>query len=306
MANTAGKHSTMTANLRGILSMLAAVGSFSLMDAAMKQLTAAYGPMQVAFVRGASSLPLLLAMAWLFGQWRALRPVRWRMHLGRGVLSVFMLWTFVFAVAQLSLADAYSIFLCAPLLITAMSQPLLRERVGASRWLAIAVGLVGVLLMLRPSGSRMVTLGGLAALAAAAAYAANAICIRLVSRTDSAVATVFWPLAVMTSITGVLSIPTWHALDAHHWPWIVAIGISGTLGQQFITDAFRRASPAIVAPFEYTSLLWGVGFDWLLWSVLPDSRMYLGASIVVSSGLYIIWRERRGVSLQTPASSHVG
>jgi drug/metabolite transporter (DMT)-like permease len=291
--NISSGPTTVSSNVRGILAMLCAVGSFSLMDAAMKQLVASYTPMQVAFIRGAASLPCLLAMAWVFGQWKALRPVRWGMHITRGLLSVFMLWAFVYAVAVLSLADAYSIFLCAPLLITALSQPVLGERVSLSRWAAIGVGLVGVVLILRPSGSQMATLGGLAALGAAAAYAVGAIFIRILSRSDSAAATVFWPLAVMTLVTGVLAAPAWRELDAAHWPWIIAIAITGTAGQQFITYAFRRASPSVVAPFEYTALLWGVGFDWLLWSVLPNSRMYLGASIVVASGLYILWRERR-------------
>lgn len=280
-------------NLRGIASMLCAVGCFAFMDAAMKQLVAAYAPMQVAFIRGAASLPCILIAAWLLGQWRELRAVRWSLHIARGVLFVFMLWSFVYALGILSLADAYSIFLCAPLLITALSRPVLGERVSLSRGIVIAIGLLGVVLMLRPSGTHMVTWGGLAAFGAAAAYAIGAMFIRILSRTDTAVATVFWSLAVMTLLAGVLALPAWQPVQSQYWPWIVAVGIAGTLGQQFVTDAFRRAAPAIVAPFEYTSLLWGVALDWVLWSVLPDSRMYVGAGIVVSSGLYLIWRERR-------------
>ncbi|MET0985042.1 MAG: DMT family transporter [Steroidobacteraceae bacterium] len=282
-----------SANLRGILSMLAAVGCFSLMDASMKQLVGSYPPMQVAFIRGAASLPCVLAITWMLGKWKELRPVRVGLHVARGVLFVFMLWAFVYSVRILSLADAYAIFLCAPLLITALSWPVLGERVSPARWFAIIVGLMGVLLMLRPSGENLVTLGGLAALCATAGYAVGAMCIRILSRTDSGSATVFWSLAVMTVIAALLSWPQWQPLRLEHWPWILAIAIAGTLGQQLITDAFRRASPSVVAPFEYTSLLWGVALDWVLWSVLPDSRMYVGASIVTVSGLYLMWRERR-------------
>ncbi|MET0987975.1 MAG: DMT family transporter, partial [Steroidobacteraceae bacterium] len=265
----------LSANLSGVLAMLGAVGCFSLMDASMKQLVGAYPPMQVAFIRGAASLPCVLAVTWMLGRWRELRPVRWKLHIARGVLFVFMLWAFVYAVRVLSLADAYAIFLSAPLLITALSWPVLGERVSARRWLAIVSGLIGVLLMLRPSGANLVTLGGLAALGSAAAYAVGAMCIRVLSRTDSGAATVFWSLAVMTVIAAVLAWPQWRPLHLDHWPWILAIAIAGTFGQQLITTAFRRASPAVVAPFEYTSLLWGVALDWLLWSVLPDSRMYV-------------------------------
>jgi drug/metabolite transporter (DMT)-like permease len=284
----------LSANLGGILSMLGAVGCFSFMDASMKQLVGSYPPMQVAFIRGAVSLPFVLAITWALGQWRQLRPVRVGLHVARGVLFVFMLWAFVYSVRILSLADAYTIFMCAPLLITALSWSVLGERVNARRWVAIVAGLLGVMLMLRPSGEDLVTLGGLAALGAAAAYAANALCIRVLSRTDSGAATVFWSLAVMTVIAAALAWPQWQPLRlADHWRWILAIAIAGTLGQQLITHAFRRASPAMVAPFEYTSLLWGVGLDWVFWSVLPDGRMYVGASIITMSGLYLLWCERR-------------
>jgi drug/metabolite transporter (DMT)-like permease len=282
----------LSSSLSGILAMLCAVGCFSLMDASMKQLVATYPPMQVAFIRGASALPCVLAVTWMLGKWPELKPVRWSLHIARGLLFVFMLWAFVYAVRVLSLADAYVIFSCAPLFITALSWPVLGEKVSAPRWLAIVVGLLGVIVMLRPSGENLVTLGGLAALSAAVAYAVGALCIRVLSRTDSGAATVFWSLAMMTVIAGGLAWPQWQPLRLEHWPWILAIAIAGTLGQQLITYAFRRASPSVVAPFEYTALLWGVALDWVLWSVLPDSRMYVGGAIVTLSGLYLIWRER--------------
>lgn len=273
--------------------MLAAVGCFSLMDGAMKQLVSTYSPMQVSFIRGMSSLPFVLVMAFALGKWSDLRPVRWSLHIARGALTVFMLWTFVYSISILSLADAYSIFLCAPLLITAFSWPVLGEPVGVHRWSAIVVGLCGVLLILRPTGEGVVTLGGIAALVATIAYAFNALIIRVLGRTDTATATVFWSLAIMTLLAGLFSIPTWRPLQWDHWPWLILIAITGTAGQALLTDAFRRATPSVVAPFEYTALLWGVGLDWILWSTLPNSRMYLGASIVTASGLYVIWREAR-------------
>lgn len=282
-----------SSSLRGIMSMLAAVGCFALMDAAMKQLATSYSPMQVSFIRGASSLPFVLIVAFAMGKWSDLKPVRWSLHIARGALTVFMLWTFVYAISILSLADVYSIFLCAPLLITALSWPILGERVGVHRWLAIVVGLCGVFLILKPTGQGVITLGGIAAFAGAFAYAVNAMVIRVLKRTDTATATVFWSLAIMTLLAGVLAIPTWQPLQWDHWQWIAVIAVTGTAGQALLTDAFRRATPSVVAPFEYTALLWGVGLDWVLWSTLPNSRMYLGASIVTASGLYVIWREAR-------------
>lgn len=281
-----------TNDVRGVFSMLGAVLFFSMMDACLKQLSSAYGPMQVTFFRGVAGLPFVLAMTWARGEWRDLKPVRWPLHALRGCLSVLTLYAFVYAVSQLSLADAYSIFLAAPLIVTALSAPLLGERVGLHRWAAITVGLTGALIMLRPGGADLATLGGLAALAAAAMYALGVILIRVATRTDTAAATVFWTLLVLTCLSGVLSIQGWAPVQQEHWRWIVLIGVAGAIGQWLLTDAFRRCEASVVAPFEYSALLWGIVLDWALWRALPTQRMLFGSAIVVGSGLYTIWRER--------------
>jgi drug/metabolite transporter (DMT)-like permease len=284
-------------HLRGILSMLAAVATFSMMDVTMKHLVATYPPMQVTFMRGLASLPLLIGAAGLFGQWQDLMPRRWRLHLVRGLLSVVTLWGFVYAVKRLSLADAYTIFMSAPLLITALSMPLLGERVGPRRWAAVIVGLCGVVVVLKPSGTSLITLGGLAALGAALGYAFSALTIRILSRTDTGSATVVWALAVMSLISGVLAIDSWVAIDWGQWPWLIGLGVTGALGQYFITEAFRRAPPAVIAPLEYTALAWGILFDWFIWMTAPSSRMLLGATIIVASGIYVIHRERNVITV---------
>ena len=136
---------------RGMLLMLLSILLFSLMDAGLKTLSAHYPPFQVAALRGASSLPLVLAWALLTVGWRPLLRVRWPLHLLRGVLGIMMMASFVYALGSLPLSTAYSIFFVAPLLITALSVPILGERVGPRRWTAIGIGLIGVLVVLRPT-----------------------------------------------------------------------------------------------------------------------------------------------------------
>ena len=272
--------------------MLAAVATFSMMDVTMKHLVETYPSVQVTFLRGIASLPLLFAAVGIFGKWRDLIPKRWALHIVRGLLSVVTLWGFIYSVSLLSLSDAYTIFMSAPLLITALSVPLLGEHVGTRRWIAIGVGLCGVVLVLNPSGSQLISIGGIAALASALGYALSALTIRILSRTDSGASTVVCALSIMTVISGTLAIDGWVALEWRHWPWIVGLGISGALGQYFITEAFRRAPPPVIAPLEYTALAWGMMFDWLIWMTAPSSRMLAGAAIIVASGLYIIHRER--------------
>jgi drug/metabolite transporter (DMT)-like permease len=281
-----------TTNLRGIVSMFLAVATFSLMDVTMKLLVESYPAMQVTFLRGAAALPFLIGATGVLGRWRDLRPRRWELHVMRGVLGVLMLWLFIYAVSKLSLADTYAIFMSAPLLITALSMPLLGEHIGWRRWLAVLVGLIGVIVVLKPSGARLVTVGGLAALAAAICYALSALTIRILSRTDTSAATIVWQLLLLTVVSGVLASGGWVPLRWEHWPWIAGLGLTGALGQYFITQAFRQASPPAIAPLEYTALAWGVLFDWLLWMTAPNARMLVGASIIVASGLYVIHRER--------------
>lgn len=289
---------TSPAHLRGIFCMLAAVATFAMMDVTLKRLAETYPVMQVTFLRGAASLPLLLVGNALFGHWKDVLPRRWPLHVVRGCLSLAVMLCFVYSVSILSLADAYTIFMSAPLLITALSVPMLGEQVGWRRWAAVVVGMVGVFVVLKPTGSGVITLGGVAALVAALGYAFNAILIRVISRTESAAATTVLSLLFLTLVSGVISMAGWVPLQRGHWPWIAALGMFGAIGQHLFTLAFRRTPAGVLAPLEYTALLWGVLFDWLLWTVAPGARMLTGAAIIVASGLYVIYRERR---IATPA-----
>jgi drug/metabolite transporter (DMT)-like permease len=95
----------------------------------------------------------------------------------------------------------------------------------------------------------------------------------------------------MTVITGIIAVPDWVPLEREHWKLLAALGLFGAIGQSLLTEAFRSAPPSVVAPFEYTALIWGIGIDWVVWSVLPASRVYVGGGIVIASGLYLIWHE---------------
>lgn len=278
--------------LRGIWLMLASVGLFSLMDAGLKTLSAHYPPMQVAALRGASSLPLVLAWALATVGPMPLLRVRWPLHLLRGVLGIVMMASFVYALKRLPLSTAYSIFFVAPLLITALSVPFLGERVGPRRWAAIGVGLIGVLVVLRPTGEGVFTLAGLAVLVAAFGYAVSAITVRVLARTDSTQAITFWLLALMAFGAGAVALPGWVPLRIQDVWVIAAIGVGGALGQYAITEAFRLGEASLIAPLEYTALLWGVALDLALWGVLPDAATWLGAAIIIASGLYLLRRER--------------
>ena len=277
--------------LRAIALMLMAVAAFSAMDAVLKYFAVRYPFMEVACLRGLASLPFMALPALIKGQYREFLPGRFWMHLLRGALMVVMLVGFVYAVRTLSLASAYSIFLAETLIVTALSGPLLGERVGWRNWIAIGIGLIGVVVILRPSASNFVTVGALAALVAATAYALSVLALRAIAHSDSTTRVVMWTVGLMTVITGLMAVPGWVPVEPEHVKWLIALGVCGAIGQLLLTEAFRSAPPAIVAPFEYTALLWGILIDWTVWSVLPASRVYVGGGIVMASGLYLIWHE---------------
>lgn len=284
---------------RALLLMLLAVALFALMDAGLKLLAPHYPPLQVGALRGLSSLPFILGWILATVGLPSLLRVRWPLHLLRAALGIAMMAGFVYGLRSLPLSTAYAITFVAPLLVTAMAVPLLGERVGPRRWIAIGVGLLGVLVILRPTGEGMLTLGGLAILLAAVCYAASAITVRLLARTDSTQAMVFWLMALMALGSALLAWRDWLPIQASHL-WIIAgIGVAGSLAQVALTEAFRRGEASLVAPLEYTALLWGSVLDATLWGVLPDRITWLGAGIIIASGLYLLRRERvRGVSTQ--------
>ena len=287
-------------NLRSIYMMLAAVAMFSVMDTVMKMLAQAYPAMQVAALRGLCSLPLVVAYVAWRGQLRTVLKVNYPLHLLRGALGIGMLFLFAYGVRHLSLAQAYTIFFVAPALITALSVVLLREKVDARRWAAIVVGLLGVIVVMRPSGEGMMTLGALAILGAALGYAVSAIAGRVLARTDSSEQMVFWLMLMVSVGASALAWRGWMPLQAGHAWLLVALSVTGFIGQLAITEAFGYGEPSRVAPFEYTALAWGVAIDLLLWNVLPDFYTLLGAAIIIASGVYLIRHEKQHAESDHP------
>ena len=282
------------------IAMLIAVALFSFMDAGLKALSTHYPPFQIAALRGASSLPFMLVWAVSLHGVASLRPVRWPLHLLRGVLGVAMMASFVYALRTLPLSTAYSIFFIAPLLITALSVPLLRERVGPRRWGAIVVGLIGVIVLLRPTGEGLASLAALAVLLSATMYAVSAITVRILARTDTTQSMMVWLMLLIGLGAGLVAAPDWQPVQARHGWLIVGIGLAGALGQYAITEAFRLGEASLIAPLEYTALVWGVLLDLSLWGVLPDAVTWFGASIIVASGLYLVRRERVHAAAEHP------
>lgn len=285
---------------RGVLAMFIAIAAFSLMDALLKVFAAYYPPMQVTAMRAGASLPFVfLPLIWA-GRLSDLRPSRLGFHLLRALLGVVMLITFVYALRSASLASVYSVYMAAPLLVAALAAWWLAEKVDAGRWLAIVVGFVGVLIILQPRPDGMSLWTGVAAAVSALCYAFVVLTARVLARTETSSSMVCTYLVVVLLIAGAFAASGWVAIRSTDWGLLVVAGGLGWVGQHYITEAFRHSPAAVVAPIEYTAILWGILIDWAVWTVLPNGTMLWGAGLVIAAGVYVAWRENR--SHRTPAT----
>jgi len=279
--------------MKAIGMMSLAVCFLSAMDLALKQLVEHYPSMQVVFFRCITSAPLL-AFWMLLRSRNGFRVKYPKDHLLRAVIGLIMLFGIGECFRELQLADAYAIFFAAPLLITMLSGPILGEKAGPFRLAAAAVGFVGVLIVLQPGmNSQLISYGAMMALVSVVAYAFMALLLRRMGHHDSTVAIAFWFIALVGVGAGLLSILSWKPIQWQHWPWFVLLGITGTFGQLLLTGAFKRASVAVIAPLDYTHMIWAVIYGYLFWGHLPGVKTWIGTSVIVSSGLYIIYREHR-------------
>ncbi|MGQ9371395.1 DMT family transporter [Azospirillum sp. A39] len=285
----------------GIVMMLMSVFLFSILNVLVKTLADTYPVTEVSFFRNAFALiPVGIAVA-LQGGWRTLRTEHPWGHVWRSAIGLTAMLLIFWSFALLPLADAIALNFTTPLFLTALSVPLLGEKVGVHRWSAVGVGFVGVLIILKPSGA-MLELGAVVAIAAALGQSLAMIAIRQLSRTEPPNTIVFY-FTVLTTLFSAAMLPFgWVTPDWGDLGLLVLCGLVGGCSQLFLTRAYSLAQAATIAPFNYTSLLWAALFGWLFWGELPSPSAAIGAAIVALSGLYILEREtRRKTSVVTTA-----
>lgn len=273
--------------------MMCGVAAFSFMDAGLKLLTEHYSSTQVAALRGLAALPVVFVWALYAGGFMQLLRVRWPLHLIRGVLSVIMMITFAYALKSLSLAKAYALFFTAPLLIAVLSIVLLRERVLRPQWMAIFVGFFGVLIVLRPDAVGFGWSGALAVLGAALSYSLSSLLVKVIGRTDTTQSMVFWMTCMLAIGATLLALPSWQPILREHHLIIAGVAVTGAIGQWGVTEAFKLAPSATVAPLEYSGLAWVMIIDFAVWAVVPEWQTLIGAAVIIASGLYLLRFETR-------------
>jgi len=276
---------------RGIAFMLLAVVVFSTQDALIKWLSPTYPVMELVFFRSFFGFVPLLPAIIRSGR-AAIHTHRPLGQAGRALVGLVSMVGFFWCFGHMPLADVFGIAFTSPLFVTALSVPFLGERVGIRRWSAVSVGFIGVLIMVRPD-SGIVDWASWVALFSTFLYALALVFLRTLGKTESTVSIVFY-VTLTTTIASALTLPfqwvTPGPLDA---VLLVAIGLMGGSAQLAITRAFRLAPAAVVAPFDYTALVYVGIIGYAVWGEVPTAMFLIGAAIVIASGLYILYRETR-------------
>lgn len=278
----------------GIAMRLGAIGSFGLM-AALVKLAAERGidPGEMLFWRFA--LSLLPTMLWIhFG--RGLRTIRTRRpfaHLWRAAIGLVTMYLVFLSLSLLPLAEVTTIHFAAPLFATLLSIPILSERVGIHRLSAILVGFAGVVIVTQPQSGNLPAFGLAIAVAAALSVGLAQVTVRHISSTETTEAIVFWFSLSAVVVMGAMQPWLYDPHDLIGWALLAGIGLLGGLAQIFITRSLEAAPLQITAPFDYLQLLIASMLGWLIWADVPRTTTWIGAAIIIATGLYTIYREQK-------------
>ncbi|NYT43016.1 DMT family transporter [Sphingomonas sp. R-74633] len=284
--------------LKGILLRLFAVACLATMSALIKLAeTRGAGLVETMFHRQLWAVPLVTAfVAAGPGGLGSIRTRRFGAHVVRSTVGLTgMIFTFG-AVLLLPLAEATTFQFTVPIFATILGALLLKEPTGWHRWGAVIIGFVGVLIVAQPGSTHIPAFGAMVGLLAALFVAIVAILLRQIGKTEATGTTVFW-FSVLS--VPVLAIPYAFSFKMHDpvtWAMLVGIGLIGGVGQLALTGSVRHAPVSAVVPMDYSSLIWGTLYGWAIFGMWPSAWTWLGAPVIIASGLYIVWRERkRGV-----------
>ncbi len=287
-------------NLKGVLTALAAFAVFSIHDVVVKILGSQYSPFQIIFFSTLLSFPLITMMLMRDPTPGHLRPVHpWWVAL-RTVAGVVTGTSAFYAFSVLPLAQTYAVLFATPLIITVLSIPILGERVRFRRWMAVIIGLIGVIIVLRP-GSAELGLGHAAAMTAAFGISLASIIVRKIGQEERSVVLLLYPMIANFTVMAFALPFVYIAMPIEDLGLIGVISVFGFSGGLLLIVAYRNAEATIVAPMQYSQIIWAAVFGYWIFEETIDPATFFGASIVILSGLYIVFRESQAsVSENTP------
>lgn len=283
----------------GITFMCLGVISMVALDVTARWLMETYSLPQLVLLRSSFSAIMIFGFVAARRQLSSLRSERPGWLFFRSALMAGSMFAFFHALRFIPLADVVIIAFAAPIIVTALSRPLLGETVGAWRWTAVIVGFCGVLVVLRP-GSGLMQPAALIALAGSVMYAGLSLTARKLSSTESTAALSLYAFAVPVLVGAIAGHSEWLTPEPLDWALFALCGLFGGLAIAFINAAYQRAAAAVVVPFEYTGLIWAAAAGFFIWDEIPELNALFGAAIIISSGLVILFRETRILQRRQP------
>lgn len=277
-------------NIAGVLFSLSSFAVFATHDAVIKFLGGSYMPFQILFFSVLLSFPLVTLMLMRDREASTLRPVHPWWVAARTIAGAITGACAFFAFTVLPLAQVYAFIFAAPLLITVLSIPILGERVGLHRWSAVALGLVGVMIVLRP-GATEISIGHLAAMVAATGSALVSVITRKIGNEERTAVLMLYPMMANFVLMGAALPFVYKPMPVEHFGLLAFMSALGFLGGIFMIAAYRRGDAAIVAPMQYSQIIWAALFGYFLFDELPDLFTWVGAAIIIASGVYVVLRE---------------
>ncbi len=286
----------MTDQARGILLLLATVAVFSISDAVGKIIAEAHGGLMVSWGRFVFAL-IVLPLVFPHRIGVMVRTRNLRLQLARSIVVIGANTIFFIGLRHLPLADAVALGFASPFITTILAIPMLGEKVGVRRWTAIAVGFVGILIIVRPGFEARHWAYALP-IVSSTFWAFYVVFTRKLGLTDEPLTTLFYtPLAGAFALSAAAPL-YWDWPSANHWALLVLLGVLATVGHLTLIRAYRLASASLLAPYNYASILFAIGFGYLIFGTLPDLWTVVGVGVLIASGAYVFHREalarRRG------------
>lgn len=286
-------------NLKGVLFALIAFGIFSTHDVVIKVLGGSYSPIQIVFFSVLFSFPLATLYLMRDTTSGTLLPKHPYWMAARTAAAVITGFCAFYAFSVLPLAEVYAIIFASPLLITVMAIPVLGEVVRLRRWVAVVIGLIGVLIVLRP-GQTELELGHLAALVAAVCGAFASIVVRKIGREERTVVIMLYPMMANFLVMAALLPIVYEPMPIGDLARVGVVAVFAWIAGRFLIAAYNSGEAVIVAPMQYSQMIWATAYGYFFFDEVPDSGTILGTSVIILSGLYIVLRESNSTVSASP------
>lgn len=277
----------------GILLMIGGLALYPLSDAFVKHLMGTYSVPQATFLRAVTRLvPLMIAVFFQGGFRHVLGTQHPSRHLFRLAVNLAYTLAFMYSISMGSLTLVYTLSYTSPFFMIVLSAILLKEKVGKERWAAVAIGLIGVVIAMRP-GSNVFEWVAILILTGTFLGALNKILMRRLAETEHSLAIAIYPNLVMIVVMAPILLTMWQPMPWAHWGIFAIVGVITAAGQYAIAQSLRFTQASILAPIDYSTFFWVVSLDLFWWNRSPDVFTLIGAVVIVGSNLFILYRTRR-------------